>query len=155
MNVFWKDFRGDDLSLWEHEWNKHGTCISTLETKCYVDYYPQQEVVDYFDKTVEIFKKLPSYDVRPLLHAPEKVACNFKIKTDWRKILAQAGIVPSHERTYSLSEIKAALRKAHGADVTVRCRYDSLNEIWYHFNVAGRLQTGEFVPTDPGLSIVI
>lgn len=63
MDVYWKDFRGDDADLWEHEWNKHGTCISTLETKCYVDYLPQQEVVDYFDKTVEIFQKLPSYEV--------------------------------------------------------------------------------------------
>lgn len=63
MTAYWKDFRGDDPDLWEHEWNKHGTCISTLETKCYMDYYPQQEVVDYFDKTVEIFQKLPSYQV--------------------------------------------------------------------------------------------
>ncbi|KAL2002725.1 hypothetical protein VTN02DRAFT_6108 [Thermoascus thermophilus] len=126
MGVYWKDFRGDDADLWEHEWNKHGTCISTLETKCYSDYLPQQEVVDYFDKTVEIFQKLPSYE-----------------------ILAKAGIVPSHEQTYTLEEIQGALREAHGADATVRCRYGSLNEIWYHFNVAGRLQTGDFVPSDP------
>ena len=24
MGVYWKDFRGDDLDLWAHEWNKHG-----------------------------------------------------------------------------------------------------------------------------------
>lgn len=40
-----------------------GTCVSTLETRCYDEYYPQQEVVDYFDKAVEVFQKLPSYDV--------------------------------------------------------------------------------------------
>lgn len=64
MSDFWKDFRGDDEDLWEHEWNKHGTCISTLETTCYADYYPQQEVVDYFNKTVEIFQKLPTYQAQ-------------------------------------------------------------------------------------------
>lgn len=40
-----------------------GTCVSTLETRCYQDYIPQQEVVDYFDRTVEIFKEVPSYEV--------------------------------------------------------------------------------------------
>lgn len=63
MSDFWKDFRGDDANLWEHEWNKHGTCVSTLETHCYTDYYPQQEVVDYFDRTVEVFRTLPTYEV--------------------------------------------------------------------------------------------
>ena len=63
MSEYWKDFRGDDSNLWQHEWNKHGTCVSTLETHCYDDYLPQQEVVDYFDKTVEVFRELPSHEV--------------------------------------------------------------------------------------------
>ncbi|KAH2828439.1 hypothetical protein KXW08_004447 [Aspergillus fumigatus] len=126
MSDFWKDFRGDDEDLWEHEWNKHGTCISTLETTCYADYYPQQEVVDYFNKTVEIFQKLPTYQT-----------------------LANAGIVPSHTETYTLDEIQAALAKAHAAPVTIRCRNRALNEVWYHFNIAGSLQTGTFVPSEP------
>lgn len=67
MSEYWKDFRGDDANLWEHEWNKHGTCISTLETKCYAAYVPQEEVVDYFDKAVDLFKNLPSYKVFPTL----------------------------------------------------------------------------------------
>ncbi|KAJ5594817.1 uncharacterized protein N7459_001025 [Penicillium hispanicum] len=64
MSEYWKDFRGDDANLWQHEWNKHGTCVSTLETQCYEDYLPQQEVVDYFDKTVEVFQQVPSYKVK-------------------------------------------------------------------------------------------
>ncbi|CRG85946.1 ribonuclease T2 family, putative [Talaromyces islandicus] len=126
MQNYWKDFRGDDANLWEHEWNKHGTCISTLQTKCYSDYIPQEEVVDYFDKAVELFKGLPSYES-----------------------LSKAGIVPSHDKTYNLVDIQNALKAAHGAEVTVRCRHGSLNEIWYHFNVGGRLQTGNFEPADP------
>lgn len=64
MSDYWKDFRGDDADLWQHEWNKHGTCISSLETRCYDGCLPQQEVVDYFDKTVEVFQTRPSYKVK-------------------------------------------------------------------------------------------
>lgn len=67
------------------------------------------------------------------------------------KTLANAGIVPSHTETYTLDEIQAALAKAHGAPVTIRCRNRALNEVWYHFNIAGSLQTGTFVPSEPGL----
>lgn len=63
MNTYWKDYQGNDESFWEHEWGKHGTCISTLEPACYTDYVPQQEVVAYFQKTVDLFKTLDSYQV--------------------------------------------------------------------------------------------
>jgi ribonuclease T2 len=64
MSTYWKDYKGDDEDFWEHEWNKHGTCISTLEPNCYTNYAPQQDVVDYFQKTVDLFKELNSYQVR-------------------------------------------------------------------------------------------
>ncbi|KAL5333859.1 ribonuclease T2-like protein [Aspergillus crustosus] len=126
MTTYWKDYKGDDPNLWEHEWNKHGTCVSTLETHCYSDYSPQQEVVDYFNKTVELFHDLPTF-----------------------KTLAEAGIVPSYIQTYTRQEIEDTLSNAHGATVTVRCRSHKLQEVWYFFNVEGQLQTGKFVPSDP------
>ncbi|KAL3453761.1 ribonuclease T2-like protein [Aspergillus insuetus] len=126
MSTYWKDYKGDDPNLWEHEWNKHGTCVSTLETHCYSDYYPQQEVVDYFDKTVELFHDLPTFET-----------------------LSNAGIVPSYDQTYTRGEIEDALSKTHGATVTVRCRSHRLQEVWYFFNVEGPLQTGRFVPSEP------
>lgn len=64
MNTFWKDYQGNDETFWEHEWGKHGTCISTMETSCYSDYKPQAEVVDYFGIAVELFKGLDSFKVR-------------------------------------------------------------------------------------------
>lgn len=51
-----------------------------------------------------------------------------------------------------MADIENALSKGHGNSVTVRCRGHSLNEIWYHFHVAGALQTGDFVSSSPGLS---
>ena len=63
MNTYWKDYQGNDESFWEHEWDKHGTCISTLRPSCYTNYVPQEEVVDFFQKTVDLFKTLNSYQV--------------------------------------------------------------------------------------------
>ncbi|KAF2751833.1 ribonuclease T2 [Sporormia fimetaria CBS 119925] len=127
MQTYWKDYKGDDETFWQHEWSKHGTCISTLEPHCYVDHKATQEVVDYFEKAVELFKTLPSYE--------------------W---LAAADILPSTTRSYTFSEIQSALA-AHrpGVTVTLGCKYGALNEIWYHYDVRGSVQEGEFVPADP------
>jgi ribonuclease T2 len=67
MNQYWVDINGQDESFWEHEWAKHGTCISTLSPSCYVNYTPTQEVPDFFQKTIDLFKTLDSYSVS---HSP-------------------------------------------------------------------------------------
>ncbi|KAL9601259.1 MAG: hypothetical protein Q9219_002664 [cf. Caloplaca sp. 3 TL-2023] len=126
MNTYWKDYQGNDESFWEHEWDKHGTCISTLEPGCYTDYKPQEEVVAYFQKTVNLFKTLDSYS-----------------------FLSAAGIVPSTTKTYTAAEINAALTKPRGVQVSIQCSNSALDEIWYFFNVRGSVQTGDFVPTNP------
>ncbi|KAK4992984.1 Ribonuclease T2 precursor (RNase T2) [Elasticomyces elasticus] len=126
MQTYWKDYQGNDESFWEHEWSKHGTCISTLETSCYTNYQPQEEVVDFFQKTVDLFKNLTSYA--------------------W---LSEAGIVPSSSATYTSAAIETALEKYHGHPVTIGCKNGQLNEIWYHFDVLGSVQTGTFVAADP------
>lgn len=81
MKTYWQDYEGDDESFWEHEFGKHGsltflygvrergangdigTCINTIKPSCYNDYSPQQEVGDYFQKTVDLFKGLDTYKV--------------------------------------------------------------------------------------------
>lgn len=63
MKTYWKDSSGDDPTFWSHEWNKHGTCISTLKPSCYTSYSTGEEVADYFAKTVDLFKTLNSYQV--------------------------------------------------------------------------------------------
>lgn len=127
MSTYWKDYQGNDESFWEHEWAKHGTCISTLKPSCYTSHVATEEVVDYFQKAVDLFKTLPSYT--------------------W---LAAAGIVPSTSATYTTAQIQAALKKNRpGVDVTLGCKSSELNEIWYHYDVRGSLQTGTFVPAAP------
>ncbi|KAL8726132.1 MAG: hypothetical protein Q9181_006169 [Wetmoreana brouardii] len=118
MNTYWKDYQGNDESFWEHEWGKHGTCISTLEPSCYSNYAPQEEVVAYFQKTVDLFKTLDSYS-----------------------FLSAAGIVPSTTKTYTSAEILAALAKPRGVQVSIQCSSSALDEIWYFFDVRGSVQT--------------
>ncbi|KAL8917799.1 MAG: hypothetical protein Q9172_005688 [Xanthocarpia lactea] len=126
MNKYWKDYQGNDESFWEHEWDKHGTCISTLEPGCYDNYTPQEEVVAYFQKTVDLFKTLNSY-----------------------AFLSAAGITPSTTAIYTSTEILAALAKPRGVQVAIQCRNGELDEIWYFYEVRGSVQTGEFVPSNP------
>ena len=132
MNTYWKNDPddGSDESLWEHEWEKHGTCISTLDTDCYTNYTPQEEVVDFFNKVVSLFKTLHSYT--------------------W---LANAGIVPSSTATYTSAQILAALKAPRGVSAVIQCaNTNQLDEIWYFYDVQGSVQTGTFIPTNPGIS---
>ncbi|KAI9777494.1 MAG: ribonuclease T2-like [Peltula sp. TS41687] len=133
METYWKADNGDDETFWEHEWNKHGTCINTLEPDCYSNYTPQEEVVDYFQKTVDLFRSLNTYQAR-----------HCSIIT-----LAARNIIPSRTKTYTSAQIQAALSRSTGHKVTIGCRSGELNEVWYHFNVRGSVQTGDFVATDP------
>jgi len=128
MQTYWKDYNGNDESFWEHEFGKHGTCMSTLDPECYYpDYKPTEEVGDFFTRAVSLFKTLPTYD--------------------W---LADAGIVPSTSKTYTLAAIQTVLKAHHGGhDVVIRCSSGVLNELWYHFHVQGSIQSGTFTPVDP------
>ena len=129
MKTNWPDYQGDDESFWEHEWAKHGTCISTLEPSCYTDYEPTQEVVDFFTRTVDLYKGLDTYT-----------------------FLKNADIVPSDSKNYTLKSVQNALSNASGRNGTlpiVDCDDSgAINQVYYYFNVRGSVQTGEFVATD-------
>ncbi|ODQ80600.1 hypothetical protein BABINDRAFT_160858 [Babjeviella inositovora NRRL Y-12698] len=128
MSHVWKNFNGNDELLWIHEFNKHGTCMSTINPQCYGnDYQKDQNVVDFFKISVELFERLPSY-----------------------KWLEEAGIVPSETQTYSKQEIEKALSDKFGEDVRIGCnRYHALQEIWYFYHVQGSLLGKKFVPISP------
>ncbi|KAI1412236.1 ribonuclease T2-like protein [Hypoxylon sp. FL1857] len=127
MQTYWLPNDSTGEEFWEHEWGKHGTCVSTLEPKCFTDYQPTEEVSYFFNTTVSLFKTLPTY-----------------------KWLADAGITPSSSKTYQLSDIQAALSKNHGGkNVYVGCSGSAVEQVYYYFNVYGSVANGQFVPADP------
>ncbi|ESZ96093.1 hypothetical protein SBOR_3570 [Sclerotinia borealis F-4128] len=126
MNTYWVSDDSTNEVFWEHEWNKHGTCISTLEPSCYSSYTTGAEVVDFFNVAVDLFKILPTYT--------------------W---LANAGIVPSASKTYTSAQIQAAITAGFGYPATIQCSSSSLDAIWYSFEVRGSVATGTFVPSAP------
>lgn len=122
MNRFWKNFNGNDDSLWVHEFNKHGTCLSTIKSSCYNNFKPEQNVVDFFKKSVELFEKLPT--------------------NQW---LAENGIVPSNEQTYFRKQIEDTLSARFGQPVFIKCnRFQALQEVWYFHHLRGSVINGEY-----------
>ena len=69
------------------------------------------------------------------------------------QFLSTAGILPSPTVTYTADEINAALKAPRGVSVAIQCNNSELDEIWYFFDVRGSLQSGTFVPTDPGKNL--
>jgi len=60
MNTFWLPNSGTPENFWQHEWNKHGTCVNTLAPSCYGEgYNAGDEVVDFFTRAVALFKVFP------------------------------------------------------------------------------------------------
>jgi len=46
LNIYWPSCYGKSEGLWEHEWQKHGTCFNTNMTLKF-----------YFEKTIDLYKK--------------------------------------------------------------------------------------------------
>ncbi|KAI0332882.1 RNase Gf29 [Cubamyces sp. BRFM 1775] len=126
MQEYWVDIHGQNEQFWEHEWNTHGTCYSTLNPSCLPSGSSKgAEAVAFFQAVVKLFKTLPTYD-----------------------FLAQAGITPSTSVTYSLSALTDALKNATGVTPTLNCAGSSLSSIQWYFNLKGSLIDGEFVAID-------
>lgn len=89
-------------------------------------YAPQSEVVTFFNRTVELFQNLPTYE--------------------WLK---SAGIVPTTTKTYSLAELQAVSKEHTGLEAVWNCRGHVLNEVWWHFNTVGTIADGKFIHAEP------
>ncbi|KAK9469304.1 ribonuclease T2-like protein [Lipomyces arxii] len=130
MRDSWLSNSGHNDGLWTHEWNKHGTCISTLHPKCYgSDDSAISPIVEYFSQAVDLHSTLDTFSA-----------------------LASAGITPAWDVQYNKTDILSAISDAitDGHNVTIGCNHSGvLSEIWYHFNVQGRAQDGEYVFADP------
>ncbi|KAK9242776.1 ribonuclease T2-like protein [Lipomyces tetrasporus] len=129
MRDTWKSNSGNDDGLWTHEWNKHGTCISTLASTCYgPEGNATAPMMEYFSRAVDLHTTLDTF-----------VA------------LADAGILPSWDGRLNKTDILEAIRStSDGHNVTLGCTHSGvLSEVWYHFNVKGRAQDGEYIFTEP------
>lgn len=128
MLKVWVNNEGGDegsISLWEHEFNKHGTCFNTLRPKCFKGKYTRFEnAVAYFQKTLEVWSNLQTYN-----------------------ILEAAWIVPSTSFQYLLADVQAALAAGHeGKSVYVGCTLGAISEIWYYHEVKGNVLNGQYKP---------
>ncbi|KAG9019546.1 ribonuclease T2-like [Tulasnella sp. 427] len=124
MNKHWLDQAGDNESFWEHEWNKHGTCMSTLEAKCMPKGSKNgTDAVAYFQTAINLHRAVPTY-----------------------KILAAAGIFPSANRSYTYDELTAAVKKEVGYIPAFDCNKNTgiIFEISYYYNLRGSVVDGTF-----------
>ncbi|KAJ7492316.1 ribonuclease [Mycena latifolia] len=126
MNTYWKDINGDDESFWEHEWSKHGTCMSTLDVKCLPSGSAKgAEAVIFFNTVVKLFKTLPTYE--------------------W---LEDAGIKPSSSTTHTLASLTSAIKAGFGFTPALDCDGTALNQISYYYHLKGSIIDGKFVAID-------
>ncbi|EST05581.1 Ribonuclease T2-like protein [Kalmanozyma brasiliensis GHG001] len=131
MNQYWLALNGNDAQLWSHEWNKHGTCVSTLAPSCYSPssqaYTQGEDVVDFFTTTVDLFHQYNVFQA-----------------------LEEAGITPSYNKRYTLEQLHQATRAKWGKEASFKCRNGALNEAWVYFHTQGRSTTADaFVLSDP------
>ncbi|KAJ1674972.1 hypothetical protein EV182_002189 [Spiromyces aspiralis] len=124
MKTYWPSSKGDDNWFWEHEWTKHGTCVTTLNPSCYAEgtYTKHKEVIDYFRKALELRSQ---YDIYTALE--------------------KHGIVPTLNKTYDIKHFKDAIKAEYGAEATLSCRGSQLQEVQIVFRVRGK---ATYVPTD-------
>jgi ribonuclease T2 len=113
MNEYWSSYKGDNPAFWSHEWNKHGTCLSTVEPKCYTNYQTGMEVRDYFKQALALRKQFNLY-----------------------KILSDNGVRPG--RTYSKQQITDAIKNGLGKQATLVCKGKALQEVRIELKVQGK-----------------
>ncbi|KAH6903250.1 ribonuclease T2-like protein [Coprinopsis sp. MPI-PUGE-AT-0042] len=126
MQKYWLDIDGNPESFWQHEWTKHGTCMSTFRSNCLPPGSPRgADAVAYFQSTVRMFKTLPTY-----------------------KWLAEQGITPSNSATYTRSQLFSALKAASGFTPALDCTSGVVSQIYWYFYLQGSAIDGKYVPID-------
>ncbi|AMD22732.1 HHL038Cp [Eremothecium sinecaudum] len=120
-------------SLWVHEYNKHGLCLSTISPKCLFsdekslseDARRKESVYHYFRIAYNLFRRVDAY-----------------------KVLVAANIVPSKDKTYTRQQILDALEADFGFKVSLKCDRRALTEVHYAYHPKGSILDEQFIPTD-------
>ncbi|KAI8337970.1 ribonuclease T2-like protein [Chlamydoabsidia padenii] len=123
MNNDWPNSAGHVDDFWSHEWNKHGTCMSTFEPNCYENKDVFQGMIDFYNTTMKLHQKYNIY-----------------------KALKRNGITPGH--TYSTARVQKAIKKEFDMFPDLRCDTNGhLVETWMYFYVNGPVKRMDIVPT--------
>ncbi|ORZ07398.1 ribonuclease T2-like protein [Absidia repens] len=123
MRTYWPSVNGPDRNdeFWSHEWENQGTCITTLEPKCFSNYTQYQDVYTYFGTALQLHQQ-----------------------HDLFAMLSNSNITPGG--SYSLDVFEEAIRSYTGFTPKITCNQGSvLNEIMIYFNVRNGDQ---YEPTD-------
>ncbi|CAO3613793.1 unnamed protein product [Mucor hiemalis] len=114
MNNYWVSYTGDNNAFWVHEWNKHGTCVSTLDPSCYgSSYVANEDVVDYFETVVDLRDQFDIYSA-----------------------LSSNGITAGG--SYATEAIRSAIQKVYGAKAKLDCASGALTDVTINFYVKGK-----------------
>lgn len=117
-----------DEELWTHEYNKHGTCMNTVDPQCFNGEYKDYEApVNFWQKVVDVWETLNTYE-----------------------FLSREGIVPTVDHTYKKDDILAALKNSHSdKEVYIGCTTEgALDEVWFYYHIKGSVFTGDYKPVD-------
>lgn len=125
MNTVWPSYRGNNTKFWTYEWGKHGTCVSTLEPRCFppLNYFRGMEVVPYFQSAIRLNRRYNIYAA-----------------------LKKAGIVPKGLKRFPLepsnliplASVERAIKDAFGVRAQINCTAGVINEIMIYFKSQGR-----------------
>jgi len=119
MNTYWPSNKNDNNAFWVHEWQKHGTCVTTLFPSCFDSdsYQTGDEVSVYFRSALALRQQ---YD----LYAAMKDA--------------GFGAVRSVSQGYNAEDVVAAIRRKFGVTVALECKGSMINGARMYFGVRGR-----------------
>ncbi|KAG0168660.1 ribonuclease T2-like [Apophysomyces sp. BC1034] len=123
MNHVWPNSQGSVDTLWSHEWDKHGTCMSTFEPDCYGgDSY--QGMIAFFKSAVALYKRYDIYNA-----------------------LQNRGIVPG--ASYSADQFTTAIKTQLGFTPNLRCKGSGIHEMWIYFYVKGPVEALDVTAAEP------
>ncbi|CAO3588331.1 unnamed protein product [Absidia cylindrospora] len=123
MKTYWPSIRGplEGIKFWTHVWNKQGTCVSTLDPKCFSNFKDYQDVYGYFGTALQLFHE---YDLYAMLNT--------------------SSITPG--ATYRVDQLESAIASVVGVKPKISCSgSNTLTEISLAFHVVNGTQ---YVPTN-------
>lgn len=126
MHKLWTTPRIPGPVMWADEWNNAGTCIFSLRPECYTSHTPGEEVGNFFDTLMMLYKSRPTFE--------------------W---LFNEGIGPHWHRDYDYDEFVRPLYVGHGAPVSLKCHHDRVVAVEYAFQLQGCFPYGRYVPVEP------